>query len=158
MAGTTSSYSSNLDLALSAAPQGVYDPRTQSDVDGLHFSTQSLSSTVSDAVTVRILFLVAVSAGKFIRSAVNPNEAIGILAGVGNITIGFLNEDVAAGDYAVVYSSGINSSLTGLLPGRDYYLDSNGGVTATPTFPAVRVGFAINPTLLVVQNIGWIPA
>lgn len=158
MVGTTNTFSSNISLALTAAPQGVYDPSTLNDTLNHFSSTQKLSSVLSDCATVKLLFLVGVTAGKFISISSNPSEALGIPAPAG-FGIGFLTEDVAPGTYGTVYSSGINSFLTGLSPGVFYYTIAGGNISSAPSGagPYMQVGFASNTTTLIVQNIKSVP-
>ena len=151
MAGTTNSFSSNLALGLSAAPQGLYEPGAKSDTESHFNATQFLSSALSDATTVKLLFLVAVTAGKFIAPSTTIGEAIGITASGDFPTIGFLLADVAAGQYGIVCTRGVNKLLTGLTPGGVYYTADNGGIALSPIIPGsgFRIGFASNSTTLI---------
>ncbi len=156
MAGSTDKFASNIELPLSSAPQGKYDPVAQADMEDHFNSTQTLSNLISEAFTTRILFLVAVPAGKFISVDVSVGEAIGILAAGGvNVVIGFLKEAVAPGEYGVVWSCGYNTNMSGLTPGVKYKAIAGGDVAPyVPSTNQCYVGFAITPTTLVVQNMG----
>ena len=70
------------------------------------------------------------------------------------IAQGFVLEAVASGGSATVYTSGVNSALTGLIPGAVYFLGTNGTVTTTaPVFAVGTVcqslGYAQSATELV---------
>lgn len=49
---------------------------------------------------------------------------------------GFVLANVSNGQNALVYKGGTNTSLTGLVPGTEYFLGNNGAVTATPAIAA----------------------
>ena len=156
MAGSTDRFVSNIDLPLSSTPQGVYDINAQVDMEEHFNSTQTLSTIISEAFTVKVLFLTAIPAGKFVTVDVSAGEAIGILAqGAGTIAVGFLKQDVAPGEYGIIWTRGYNKNLTGLIPGTKYQALSGGDVSPY-TFGSDQfyAGFAITSTILVVQNIG----
>lgn len=150
--GTTSTFSSNLELGLAAAPQGVYNPVEQNDITDLYGATQSLSQSISDAFTVRIMFLTAMTAGTFVTVSPSTTEAIAVKSSNNTRVLGFLVDEVGPGDYGRVFCRGINRFLTGLSPGVAYFADVNGGVT-TVGVGGVLLGFALDENTLVVQSL-----
>lgn len=67
--------------------------------------------------------------------------------------MGFVSEDVTAGSLITVFIlSAINNSLSGLLPGTDYYLSTNGKVASTPVTGSGKIsqhlGTALSGTSL----------
>ncbi len=66
---------------------------------------------------------------------------------------GFVKDAVTSGNNATIYFEGSNDDLAGLTAGSRYYLDTAGGVTATPpAAPAAQisqlVGYAVNATTI----------
>lgn len=77
----------------------------------------------------------AIGAGKFVNFHDNAGTFSVRLAdnSNGRRADGFVTEAFASAAQATVYPlDGVNSALTGLTPGARYYLDTAGGVTATP--------------------------
>lgn len=75
---------------------------------------------------------VALSAGDFVN--INPTTGEVRLADNSNNrpAHGFVLDAVAAAGSVLVYFEGGNTALTGLTAGTPYFLDTAGGVTATP--------------------------
>jgi len=66
---------------------------------------------------------------------------------------GFVKDAFASAASATIYFEGANEDLSGLTPGARYYLDTAGGVTATPPVaPAAQIsqllGYAVNATTI----------
>lgn len=158
MPGSTNNFSSNISLALSAAPQGVYDPVQQSDM-GDHFAaTQTLSQILSDVITVRVLFLVGMTAGQIVSFSFIPGsgtEMIGVPcpAGGGSTPIGFLDADVLPGDYGIVHRSGICRQYSGLTFPAEYATAASGGVQVNPGSGVVRLGFSLDEHSIMFKGI-----
>ena len=156
MAGTKNTINSNIPLALGANPQGEYTPKELADMEDHFSSTQMLSQIISDAVSTRVLFLVGATAGMFIQVGSNGTAALGIPASTGGRAMGFLKADVSPGEYGIIWGSGINSNLAGLIPGRMYTTSAPGGVTLhTAGAGEFYIGFAITTTAMVVQNMAF---
>lgn len=86
------------------------------------------------ANTVAALVKSAVSAGKFV-SYIDDGGVLKIIPADNNTNIaeGYVIEDYAVDATATVYPlDGINSHLSGLTVGTDYFLGTGGDVTATP--------------------------
>lgn len=88
--------------------------------------------------------------------ATNARNADGSVANGGKKIDGFVVAAVASGATAIVYRNGLNTGLTGLSPGLDYYLGTTAG-TFTTTAPSAAgqtlqyAGKAITATSLDVQ-------
>lgn len=83
----------------------------------------------------------------------NARNADSATGAAGKRCDGFVLAAVASGNNASVYRSGMNTALTGMTPGVDYYLGASGA--ATSTIPpeaagttAQRLGKAVNATTL----------
>lgn len=102
----------------------------------------------------------AISAGAIVNlytnsGATNARNADSGTANGGKKAAGFALAGAASGASVSVYRSGMNTALTGLSPGADYYLSTAGGVTTTPTTTSGTtsqyIGTAISATVLDVQ-------
>lgn len=96
---------------------------------------QSLMPLGIGADTVSAVASEAIGTGKFVNFHDNAGTFSVRLAdnSNGRRADGFVTEAFASAATATVYPmDGVNSALTGLTPGARYYLDTAGGVTATP--------------------------
>lgn len=83
----------------------------------------------------------------------NARNADSATGAAGKRTDGFVLTAVASGNNASVYRSGMNTALTGLTPGLDYWMGASGAVTSTippetAGTTAQRLGKAVNATTL----------
>lgn len=103
----------------------------------------------------------ALSAGAVVNlysnaGATNARNADGSVASGGKQVSGFVISSVASSATAMVYRNGLNTGVTGLTPGADYYLGLTPGtiVTTAPTGAGQTqqyVGTAITATSIDIQ-------
>lgn len=74
----------------------------------------------------------ALSAGDFVHILDTTGEIVKADATNGRPAHGFVKDAIAAAASGVVNFEGTNAGLSGLTPGKRYYLDAAGAVTLTP--------------------------
>jgi hypothetical protein len=96
-----------------------------------------------------------------VSGVVTARNADGSVASGGKKVSGFVLSAVASGGTAAVYRTGLNTAVTGLTPGADYYLGISPG-TLTMTAPSTSgqtqqyVGVAISATSIDVEPAPFI--
>ena len=130
----------------------------QLDANGLLTPNMFPAGTGNDIVTVPASE--ALSAGAIVNlwnnsGVANARNADSATASAGKKASGFVLAAVTSGNQASVYRSGMNTQLTGLTPGADYFMGASGAVTTTaPTASGTTsqyVGTAVSATVLDVQ-------
>lgn len=164
-------YNNNFSLSSSQSSQSQSDQGVSSQVVQQNLNTiAGLQQILSDVSTFRCKANVNLSAGMFVgivkgisgdtEASITPSNFSADANFV--IPVGFIVQNTAAGDYAVVYRRGVNTFLTGLSPGQYYTYDVNGSVVKTiypvysSSFPVPNrifnfVGFSINTNTLIVD-------
>lgn len=109
-----------------------------------------VTGTASEALAGGALVSFYTNAGAFsVRNADAGTPTAGKRAS------GFVLAAVASGSVASVYRSGMNTQLSGLTPGADYFLGATGAVTANPPTASGTtsqyIGTALSATVLDVQ-------
>ncbi len=114
------------------------------------FGADVVTATASEALAAGAMVNIWNNAG-----AVAARNADSGTGSAGKKTSGFVLAAVASGTVANIYRSGMNTSLTGLTPGADYFMGASGAVTTTPTSASGTtsqyVGTAVSATVLDVQ-------
>ncbi len=114
------------------------------------FGADVVTATASEALAAGAIVNLWSNAGA--AAARNADSGTGA---AGKKASGFVQSAVASGAIANVYRTGMNTGLTGLTPGSDYYLGASGAVTITPPSTSGTtsqyVGTAISATVLDVQ-------
>lgn len=94
----------------------------------------------------------------FLNGAVaNARKADASAANTGKKAVGYVLQAFTAGQTAIVYYGNINSSVSGLTIGAEYYLSSSvaGAITTTPPstagFCIQRLGVAVSATELLTE-------
>ena len=127
-------------------------PGGQGVVMDWELGTQQLAFTASEALNAGDFVNIFDDSGEIkVRKADRTTPS-----GVRSVN-GYVLSDVFAGDTVVMYLSGMNTALSGLIPNENYALNTNGGVISISTLPAIDgeifqyLGIALSATALLVQ-------
>lgn len=114
------------------------------------FGNDIVTATASEALAAGALVNIYNNSG-----AVAVRNADSATGAAGKKTSGFVQSSVASGAAASIYRTGMNTGLTGLTPGADYYMGASGAATVTPPSTSGTtsqyIGTAVSATVLDVQ-------